>query len=291
MQRLSGVLLILAGAALGAYSYLLAPQNGAEKLAEVTRISAAPDRVVTSSISPSVKTPAIAPPTRNDDGTRVFSNATPLTPIAGEASSAETARAPASAWSTVVTTEPAAQMQKLTSPKPGDAQTRTVLTSDLQRELKRVGCYAGEVNGAWTPSTQRAMSAFMERVNATLPTAEPDYILLTLVQGHTATACGAECPSGEVMTAGRCVPQAVVAQATRKSQRAEERRVAPAWMQGKSVRGDHYLTRIAIPNFYFHATTAYAILRHAGVTLGKPDFLMHLGPPNISGDAPADDQQ
>ena len=226
MQRLSGVLLILAGAALGAYSYLPAPQNGAEKLAEVTRISAAPDRVITSSISPSVTTPAIAEPARNGDGTRVFSNATPLAPIASEASSAETARAPASAWSTVVTTEPAAQMQKLTSPKPGDAQTRTVLTSDLQRELKRVGCYAGEINGAWTPSTQRAMSAFMERVNATLPTAEPDYILLTLVQGHTATACGAECPSGEVMTAGRCVPQAVVAQATRKSQRAEERRVA-----------------------------------------------------------------
>lgn len=54
---------------------------------------------------------------------------------------------------------------------------------------------------------------------------------------------------------------------------AEERRVAPAWMQGKSVRGDHYLTRIAIPNFYFHTTMAYAILRHNGVALGKADFI------------------
>ncbi len=34
-----------------------------------------------------------------------------------------------------------------------------------------------------------------------------------------------------------------------------------------------YLTGFAIPNFFFHVTTAYAILRHSGVPLGKPDFL------------------
>ena len=45
--------------------------------------------------------------------------------------------------------------------------------------------------------------------------------------------------------------------------------------------GAAYLTGFALPNFYFHATTAYAILRHAGVALGKPDFLQHLGPPSI----------
>jgi hypothetical protein len=28
-----------------------------------------------------------------------------------------------------------------------------------------------------------------------------------------------------------------------------------------------------MPNFYFHVTTAYAILRHNGVPLGKPDFI------------------
>ena len=54
---------------------------------------------------------------------------------------------------------------------------------------------------------------------------------------------------------------------------AEERRVAPPWMEGNSVRGDDYLTRIAVPNFYFHVTTAYAILRHNGVELGKRDFI------------------
>lgn len=54
---------------------------------------------------------------------------------------------------------------------------------------------------------------------------------------------------------------------------ADERRVAPAWMQGNSVRGDHYTTRIAVPNFYFHVTSAYAILRHNGVQLGKADYI------------------
>lgn len=54
---------------------------------------------------------------------------------------------------------------------------------------------------------------------------------------------------------------------------AEERRVAPPWMGGKSVRGDVYIQRISVPNFYFHVTTAYAILRHNGVPLGKQDFV------------------
>lgn len=37
--------------------------------------------------------------------------------------------------------------------------------------------------------------------------------------------------------------------------------------------GGTYLNRVALPNFYFHTTTAYSILRHNGVPLGKPDFL------------------
>ena len=45
--------------------------------------------------------------------------------------------------------------------------------------------------------------------------------------------------------------------------------------------GAEYLTGFVLPNFFFHATTAYAILRNAGVPLGKPDFLQHLGRPNI----------
>jgi hypothetical protein len=37
--------------------------------------------------------------------------------------------------------------------------------------------------------------------------------------------------------------------------------------------GEFYLKHWALPNFFFHCTTAYALLRHNGVALGKPDFL------------------
>lgn len=40
-----------------------------------------------------------------------------------------------------------------------------------------------------------------------------------------------------------------------------------------TFKGQAYLMHFAIPNFTFHVTTAYAILRHNGVELGKADFL------------------
>src|SRR5512132_2008085 len=39
------------------------------------------------------------------------------------------------------------------------------------------------------------------------------------------------------------------------------------------MRGADYLNHFALPNFYFHLTTAYDILRHCGVEIGKRDFL------------------
>jgi hypothetical protein len=39
------------------------------------------------------------------------------------------------------------------------------------------------------------------------------------------------------------------------------------------LNGRHYLAHFALPNFFFHLTTTYDILRHCGVALGKGDFL------------------
>ena len=39
------------------------------------------------------------------------------------------------------------------------------------------------------------------------------------------------------------------------------------------MKGLTYLRGWLLPNFFFHATTAYAILRHNGVDVGKRDFL------------------
>jgi hypothetical protein len=36
---------------------------------------------------------------------------------------------------------------------------------------------------------------------------------------------------------------------------------------------DLHAARITVPDFFFHVTTAYCILRHSGVPLGKGDFL------------------
>lgn len=46
----------------------------------------------------------------------------------------------------------------------------------------------------------------------------------------------------------------------------------PRW-EGKSLTGEQYVIHHMIPNFYFHVTTAYSILRHNGVDIGKKDYL------------------
>ena len=55
---------------------------------------------------------------------------------------------------------------------------------------------------------------------------------------------------------------------------ADSRKVAFP-VRGKDVQfdGDAYLLHFALPNFFFHVTTAYDILRHAGVEIGKLDYL------------------
>jgi hypothetical protein len=40
-----------------------------------------------------------------------------------------------------------------------------------------------------------------------------------------------------------------------------------------TMNGMEYMMHFAFPNFYFHAATAYDILRHRGVEIGKRDFL------------------
>lgn len=47
----------------------------------------------------------------------------------------------------------------------------------------------------------------------------------------------------------------------------------PAGGGERTMSGQQYLLFFSMPNFYFHATAAYAILRHNGVPLGKADFL------------------
>lgn len=77
-----------------------------------------------------------------------------------------------------------------TSLKPMSHAERWKLAKALQRELKRVGCYWGKVDGVWGKGSKWAMADFMRSVNAALPANDPDYLLLRLVSSHTNKICG-----------------------------------------------------------------------------------------------------
>ncbi len=54
----------------------------------------------------------------------------------------------------------------------------------------------------------------------------------------------------------------------------EERDISMPRRDGTIVmKGEAYLKHFALPNFFFHMTTTYALLRHNGVDIGKMDFL------------------
>jgi hypothetical protein len=106
------------------------------------------------------------------------------------------------------TQTPAAPVAAQSAP---DVQRRLALS--IQTELKRVGCYTGRLDGSWGDRSRRAMETFIERVNASLPTREPDVFLLSLIRGQNGNVCGQPCANGQVFSDGRCVAREVLADA------------------------------------------------------------------------------
>ena len=104
----------------------------------------------------------------------------------------------------------------LDAPSSGPPDPLT-LTLEIQRELRRVGCYQGAINGVWSPAVSHSMQAFTDHVNAVLPVAQPDVILLALLQGHHGKVCRASCPAGQTLAENRrCLPHALVAPAAKR---------------------------------------------------------------------------
>ena len=54
---------------------------------------------------------------------------------------------------------------------------------------------------------------------------------------------------------------------------AKDRKVSLSWAPGKVIGGEDYLLQMTIPNVYFQIGMVYAVLRNAGVDVGKMDFL------------------
>ncbi len=107
---------------------------------------------------------------------------------AGELTPVFTVHAPDHSTSPAAPIPRPVQPSQRPNPIPGD---RASLVRELQRELKRVGCYSGDVNGVWTTSSRMAMKSVTDRVNATLPIDNPDDVLLSLVRGQQEGVCGA----------------------------------------------------------------------------------------------------
>jgi len=61
---------------------------------------------------------------------------------------------------------------------------------------------------------------------------------------------------------------------------AEDRRVELTLQGGRLLEADglHFLCHWSMPHFYFHAVTAYDILRHSGIEIGKRDFMTRAAP-------------
>ncbi len=220
MGKATGVFLILAGVGTAALVLPAVDKDAERQLADVVRIAtggapqppadqrstqaaptAAPARITIAPIAP-VAAPAALPPSQ--PAVKPATAIVIMTPAATEPTA-----------SPVLKTQPQVITRNATAlpARPADTEARADLARDIQRELKRVGCYDGDVSGEWSPGTRRAMKTFIDRVNAALPIDEPDHILRTMVQGHPGFACGKACPSGQSAASdGRCLPSAIVAQ-------------------------------------------------------------------------------
>jgi Putative peptidoglycan binding domain len=210
-MRSLGGLVLLAGIGVGLFVYLPTPVDSNTSLSRLHQLAAA--RAPLAPQSRVVEPPAL----RRLSG---FSPAFPLTTLARAETpdpvSETTAPAPAQfdasgGWQSVVATS-GNQDSRGASLTPSDPNARYKLITEIQQQLKRLGCYYGRIDGSWGANSKDAMKTFMDRVNATLPMDDPDYLLLTLLQTHNGRTCG-DCPPGlEFSADGRCLPQPTVAQ-------------------------------------------------------------------------------
>src|SRR5262245_51117570 len=211
MGKASGVLLLSAGLGLAAYAALPASKPPAPSNDDFDFRLSQPALSKPEPVHSIARLPAKAAPSQ-------------AAPSASEA-------APASAPAVVTVApqhRPSPRLAINSLPKSGVPFDRSYLARELQKELRRVGCYDGEINGGWTTSTKRAMKTFTERVNASLPVEEPDLVLLSLVQGQTDKTCGRPCPAGEAASeGGRCVPAAVATSPRKAAHGAGPSRDAP----------------------------------------------------------------
>lgn len=187
MAKAIGVVLVVSGLAVGTYGLFGNPTN------------------VENSVKPSSRTAGA------DVGTQVIGSGTVPAAALSEATPVPV----------VVTITPGPNVSGPSAKSVAIPKDQDTLTRELQRELKRVGCYHGEVHGEWTSATRRAAKDFVDRVNAMLPIVQPDPILYVMVKGKSEQVCGSACPTGQNFNQdGRCLPAGILAKPQSKMQTA-----------------------------------------------------------------------
>jgi hypothetical protein len=243
MGKLSGTVLILAGVSIAAYT-LSAQQDAGTR--PTTRTAEAP-----APAKPPSTAPAVAPePAANP--APAITTSPPKTEAPPAASQPPATPAPL----------PAARPQKLRAGVPAPVRVaeapprmpvgetaatasppldRPALTREIQRQLKRIGCYQGDASGVWSASVRQAVKTVTDRVNASLPIDQPDPVLLAMVRSQEPGACGTSCPKGQSRAVdGRCLPAALVANAGKQ-------RAPTASAQADTQTGGGKLAKAAPP--------------------------------------------
>jgi hypothetical protein len=203
MQKILGLMMLGGGLAFIVSEIAPSPSEREEQVAAVSRIVARatilePETVLAE--HPGLRRPVASPAAH---------------PVATDLSAADT-RPAAATLPTVSIPNDLAPRPSVTSATPSKPSVQRQLARQIQTELKRVGCYSGRLDGSWGERSRSAMENFIARVNASLPTNEPDVFLLSLIKGQAQAVCGPTCGSDEVLSGGRCVAQTIVAESTDK---------------------------------------------------------------------------
>ena len=204
MQKILGLLMLGGGLAYIVTEIAPSSSEREEQLAAVSRIVARATILEPETVPaehPGLRRP-VASPAAHPVATvpsMAVANAPPAADAALPAVSIANEAAPRTPVTSATNSKPSVQRQ---------------LARQIQSELKRVGCYSGRLDGSWGDRSRSAMANFIARVNASLPTNEPDVFLLSLIKGQTQAVCGPACGGDEVLSGGRCVAQTVVAESS-----------------------------------------------------------------------------
>jgi len=79
-----------------------------------------------------------------------------------------------------------------------------VLARAMQTELKRIGCYPGDIDGVWGGKTKDALKQFSSLTKTSLPSDEPTPQALMVISGQKGTVCSLKCSQDQIFSDGQC---------------------------------------------------------------------------------------